>query len=124
MMLFESQEPARNVPAGPPRPGARAPIWLSNAAIFALTAASTAALLLCPCDRPGGSRSAVILVALSSLFGLAAAALIYRRLQTMSGITEFLKAVIALAIAGGGVYAEFILSSDVVAWLAQRGIQR
>jgi hypothetical protein len=86
--------------------------------------ASTAMLMLCPCDRPGGSRSAVILVALSVLFGLAAAALVYRRLATMTGITEFLKIVIALAIAGAGVYAEFVVVSDVVVLLAQRGTLR
>jgi hypothetical protein len=103
------------------RPGPRARIWLSNAAIFALTTASTAVLMLCPCDRPGGSRYAVVLVGLSALFGVAAAALVYRRLETMSGITEFLKVVIALAIAGAGIYAEFVVASDVVVLLAQHG---
>jgi hypothetical protein len=103
------------------RPGRRAHIWLSNAAIFTLTAASTALLMLCPCDRPGGSRDAVILVALAALFGLAAAALVYRRLESMTGITEFLRAVMALAIAGAAVYAEFVVANDVVVWLALRG---
>jgi hypothetical protein len=104
--------------------GPLARIWLSNAAIFALTAASTTLLLFCPCDRPGGSRSAIVLVGLSVLFGLAAAALVYRRLATMTGVTEFLKAVIALAIAGAGVYAEFVIANDAIVWLAMRGAAR
>jgi hypothetical protein len=94
---------------------------MSHAAIFSLTTASTAVLMLCPCDRPGGSRYAVILVTLSALFGLAAAVLVYRRLETMSGITEFLRAVMALAIAGAGIYAEFVIANDVIVWLAMRG---
>jgi hypothetical protein len=97
---------------------------MSNAAIFSLTTASTAVLMLCPCDRPGGSRYAVVLVTLAVLFGLAAAALVYRRLETMSGITEFLRAVMALAIAGAGIYAEFVVASDVVVLLAQHGPPR
>jgi hypothetical protein len=101
--------------------GPRARIWLSNGAIFALISAATAMLMLCPCDRPGGSAYAVLLVALSALFGLAAAVLVYRRVESMTGITEFLKAVIALAIAGTCVYAEFTVASDVIAWLARRG---
>jgi hypothetical protein len=94
---------------------------MSHAAIFSLTTASTAVLMLCPCDRPGGSRYAVILVTLSALFGLAAAGLVYRRLETMSGITEFLRAVMALAIAGAGIYAEFVIANDVVVLLARHG---
>lgn len=123
-MLFESQVPAKN-PAGAGAPVAtRTRIWLSNAAISALTAASTALLMLCPCDRPGGSRSAIILIALSALFGVAAATLVYRRLATITGITEFLKVVIALAIAGASVYAEFVIANDVIVWLAMRGTLR
>lgn len=115
---------ARETESRGSRLGPRGRIWLSNAAISALTAASTALLMLCPCDRPGGSRSAIILIALSALFGLGAAGLVYWRLATITGITEFLKVVIALAIAGASVYAEFVIANDVIVWLAMRGTLR
>jgi hypothetical protein len=123
-MLFESHVAEENSGGKGSRLGPRARLWLSNARIFALTTASTAVLLLCPCDRPGGSARAVLLVAVSTLLGLAAAALVYRRVQSIAGITEFLKVVIAIAVAGLCVYAEFEAAGDVIAWLAQRANPR
>jgi hypothetical protein len=37
-----------------------------------------------------------------------------------SDITAFLKAVIAMAIVLAGVYAEFTVAMDLIAWLARR----
>jgi hypothetical protein len=120
-MLFESREPDENSSGSRERLGPRGRMWLSNAGIFALTAASTTLLMLCPCDLPGESFYADILVVLSALFGLAAAVLVYWRAKALSGITEFLKAVIALAVSGALVYGEFTAAGDAIAWLARRG---
>jgi drug/metabolite transporter superfamily protein YnfA len=93
--------------------------WISYGAIFCLISASTAVMMLCPCDVVGIHRHyAVSLVALAFLFGIAAAYLVYRRMRRDSGITPFLRAVIALAIVGVSVYAELFVAMEIVAWMA------
>jgi hypothetical protein len=59
------------------------------------------------------------LVALAVGFGLAAAFLIYRRMRHDFGITPFLIAVIAIAIAAFGVFVELFAAMRIVAWLAR-----
>jgi uncharacterized membrane protein YadS len=93
---------------------------LSFVAIFALMSAATAAMMLCPCDSVGiHDYYAISLVALAVLFGIAAAYLAYRRMQRDSGITRFLRVVIALAAIGFGVYVELFVVMEIVAWLAR-----
>jgi hypothetical protein len=53
--------------------------------------------------------------------GGGAAALVYREMRRRSDITTFLKAVIAISIVIIGVYAEFAVAMDLIAWLARRG---
>jgi hypothetical protein len=96
-------------------------LWRGRALIFGLITASTATLLVCPCDYTGGSPHALSLIALSILIGAGAALLIYRELRRRSDITVFLKAVIAIGIVVIGVYAEFAVAMEYIAWLALRG---
>lgn len=93
----------------------------SRALIFMLITASTAVLLVCPCDYPGRNPHAISLIALSILFGGIAALLIFLEMRHRSDITEFLKVVIAIAVAIAGVYAEFTIAMDLIAWLARNG---
>jgi hypothetical protein len=101
--------------------GPRWRLWRSRALIFSLTTASTAALLVCPCDYPGRNPHAISLIALSILIGSGAAFLIYLEIRRRSDITAFLKTVIAIAIVIAAVYAEFAVAMDLIAWLARRG---
>ena len=96
-------------------------LWRSRALIFGLISASTAALLLCPCDCPGQNPHAIFLIAISILMGGGAAALVYREMRRRSDIMAFLKAAIAIGIVIVGVYAEFTVAMDSIAWLARRG---
>lgn len=96
-------------------------LWRGRALIFGLISASTAALLLCPCDCPGQNPHAIFLIAISVLIGGGAAVLVYREMRRRSDITAFLKAVIAIAIVIVGVYAEFTAAMDLIAWLARSG---
>ena len=96
-------------------------LWRGRASIFSLITASTATLLLCPCDCPGQNKHAIFLIAVSVLMGGGAAALVYRELRHRSDITAFLKVVIAITIVVAGVYAEFTVAMDLIAWLARRG---
>jgi hypothetical protein len=96
-------------------------LWRRRALIFGLISASTAALLLCPCDCAGQNPHAILLIAISVLIGGCAAFLSYRELWRRSDITAFLKAVIAIGIVIFGVYAEFAVAMDCIAWLARRG---
>jgi hypothetical protein len=96
-------------------------LWRSRALIFSLITASTATLLICPCDYPGRNPHAISLIALSTLFGSGAALLIYLEIRRRTDITGFLKTVIAIAIVVAGVYAEFIVAMDLIAWLAGHG---
>jgi hypothetical protein len=96
-------------------------LWRSRALIFGLISASTAALLLCPCDCPGQNPHAIFLSAISVLIGGGAAILVYREMRRRSDITAFLKTVIAIAIVIVGVYAEFTAAMDLIAWLARSG---
>jgi hypothetical protein len=96
-------------------------LWRGRALSFSLISASAAALLLCPCDCPGQNLHAIFLIAVSALLGGGAAALVYRELRRRSEITAFLKAVIAMGIVVFGVYAEFTVAMDLIAWLARRG---
>ena len=107
---------------GPPQPAlSRKRRWLSYALIFCLISASTAVMMLCPCDIVGiHHHYAISLVALAALFLIAAAYLLYRRMRRDQGITEFLKAVIALAIVGVSVYVELFVAMEIVAWMARR----
>jgi hypothetical protein len=96
-------------------------LWRGRALIFGLISASTAALVLCPCDCPGQNPHAILLIAISVLMGGGAALLIYFEVRRRSDITAFLKAVIAISIVIIGVYAEFAVAMDLIAWLARRG---
>ncbi len=99
----------------------RSRFWGSRASIFALISASTAALLLCPCDCVGRNPRAISLIVISVLVGGCAALLIYLEMRRRSDITAFLKAVGAIAIVVFGVYAEFAVAMYCIAWLARRG---
>ena len=78
-------------------------------------------MMLCPCDTVGiHDHKAMSLVALAAVFAIAAAYLVYRRMNRDSGITGFLRAVIALAIVAGSVYVEFLIAMKVVALMASR----
>ena len=112
-MLFTAQDSAK--------PASRKKSWPGLGAIAALITASTGAILLCPCDCIGRNRRAIFLVALSIALGLAAAFLVFRRMKENSGITQFLKAVSALAIVGASIYAELAVATEVIAWLAAHG---
>ena len=95
--------------------------WLSYALIFGLTLAATTVMMLCPCDTVGiHDHQAIFLVALAAVFAIAAACMAYRSMSHDSGITGFLRAVIALAIVGVGVYAELLIAMKVVARMASR----
>jgi hypothetical protein len=96
-------------------------LWRGRALIFGLTTASTAALLVCPCDYAGRNPHALSLIALSILLGGGGAAFIYLEMRRRNDITAFLKVVIAVAIVIAGVYAEFTVAMDLIAWLARRG---
>jgi len=89
------------------------------AATFALISASTFILLLCPCDRPGGSWSAIFLIALSGLFALAAALVLHLDLRRSSDRTAFLSAFEAAGIVALAVYAELRIGVAVIEWMAQ-----
>jgi len=101
-------------------PVSRKKRWLSYALIFGLISASTGTMMLCPCDMVGiHDYNAISLVALASLFGFAAAFVLYRRMSRDSGITGFLRAVVALVIVGVSVSVELFLAQEIVAWLAR-----
>jgi hypothetical protein len=109
--------PSENSPTEAPRPR----LWRSRVSIFGLISASTATLLLCPCDCASQNPHAIFLIAISVLTGSCAALLIYREMRHRSDITTFLKAVSAIAIVLFGVYAEFAVAMYCIAWLARRG---
>lgn len=111
--LFLSEDSATERP--------RRRLWRRRALIFGLTTASTAALLICPCDYAGRNLHALSLIALSILLGGGAAAFIYVEMRRRNDITSFLKVVIALAIVIASVYVEFTVAMDLIDWLARRG---
>ncbi len=116
-MLFDQPNPVQSNKSRI-MPGAG--LLLDYVAIVALMSASTAVMMLCPCDSVGiRDHYAISLVALAVLFGLAAAFLVYRRMRHDSGITPLLRAVIAIAIAAFGVFVELFAAMQVVAWLAR-----
>lgn len=95
--------------------------WLSGALAFVLTVAATALMMLCPCDIVGIHRHyAISLVALAAVFAIAAACVLYRRMSRDSGITAFLRAVIALAMVAVSVFVELFVAMEIVAWMARR----
>jgi len=99
----------------------RKPHWRAYALILALTSAATAAMMLCPCDVVGlRDLHALAFVAIAALFTIAAAGAIYRTIIRDSTLTGFLRAVIALAIAGTSVLVELFLAQQITAWLAGR----
>jgi hypothetical protein len=100
-------------------PGSRKNLGLRYALTFALITASTAALLFCPCDLPGRNPRAVPLIVLSAVFGLAAAGSLYRLLQPFTGITVLLRAFYAAAIVAFGIYVEFDIAANFIAWMAR-----
>ena len=78
-------------------------------------------MMLCPCDIVSvHDHYAISLVVLASIFGIAAAYLLSRRISRDSGITGFLRMVIALAIAGVSIYLELFLVMKIVSWMAVR----
>jgi len=77
-------------------------------------------MLLCPCDLVGiHDHYAISLVAVASVFGIAAAWLIYRRMQRDSGATVFLKTFASIVIVAVAVYAELFLAMQALAWMAR-----
>jgi hypothetical protein len=95
--------------------------WISNALIFCHISAATAAMMICPCDVVGiHDYGAVSLVALAGLFSIAAAYLVFRRMKRDSGLTAFLRALIALVVVGASVYLELFLAMEIVALSAGR----
>lgn len=111
-MIFKSQSPHD--------PWPRKKRWLSDALTFALTLAATAVMMLCPCDVVGiHDYNAILLVALATVFGIAAAVVVYRRMSRDSGMTGFLRAIIALAIVGAAIYAELLIAMEIVALMAR-----
>jgi peptidoglycan/LPS O-acetylase OafA/YrhL len=99
---------------------ARTKRWISSIAVFVLISAATAVMMLCPCDSVGiRDHYAISLVAIAFLLGIAAAYLIYRRMRNDSGITGFLRAVIAIAFVAFAVYLELFAAMEVVSWLAR-----
>jgi len=97
----------------------RSRLWRSRASILGLISASTATLLLCPCDCVRQNPHAILLIAISILIGGIAAVLIYREMRSISDITSFLKVVAAIAIVLAAVYAEFAVATYCIAWLAR-----
>ena len=78
-------------------------------------------MMLCPCDIVGFHHHyAIFLVVLAIFFGAGAAFLIYRCMRRDAGITTFLRAVIALVLAGVSVYVELFVAMEIVAWMAGR----
>ena len=74
-----------------------------------------------PLRLPEPKSACHFLIAISILMGGGAAALVYREMRRRSDITAFLKAAIAIGIVIVGVYAEFTVAMDSIAWLARRG---
>jgi hypothetical protein len=110
-MLFNSEDS--------PTSGSRKVLRLRYALTFTFITASTAALLLCPCDLPGRNPRALPLIVLSAVFGLAAAGFLYRLLQRYTGITILLRALYAGALVVIGVYVEFDIATNLIAWMAR-----
>ena len=110
-MLFDSGDSSASA--------SRKKLWFSYALTFVLVTASATALLLCPCDLPGHNPRAFPLILLSAVFGLAAAAFVYRRLQRYTGTTVFLRAAYSVAIVALAIYVEFDLATRFIAWLAR-----
>jgi len=112
-MIFNVQ-PSEHLPSRKKR-------WLGYALVFILTSAATTAMMLCPCDVVGlHDIRAIAFVAVAALFAIAAVHVLYRRLSSYSGITGFLRAVMALAIVGVSVYAELYFTMGIVARMASR----
>jgi hypothetical protein len=99
--------------------GARLRFWFTYASNAGLVSVSTCILLLCPCDRPGGTAYSIFLISLSGLFALAAAAILYLRLRQDSGATAFITAFKAAGVAALAVYLELRLAVLIVEWLAR-----
>lgn len=117
--MLNTPDPAPSFKSPPSRPTPR-PL-LNFIAIFALVSASTAALMLCPCDLVSiHDRYAISLVSFAVLFAIAAAWLIYRRLRRDSGTTVFFQVFISVAIAAVALYAELFVAMEAVAWMARR----
>jgi hypothetical protein len=115
------RDSTRFLSEGSAKDASRSRLWRSRALIFGLISASTAALLLCPCDCAVQNPHAMFLIAISVLIGCCAAVLVYREMRRRSDITAFLKAASAIAIVVFGVYAEFAVAMYLIAWLARRG---
>ena len=93
---------------------------LHVAGIVGFTSAATAVMLLCPCDSVGlRDHFALSLVGAAALCGLGAAWFIFRLMRKDSGDTVFLRAFVALAIAGAAIYAELFVAMQAVAWMAR-----
>jgi hypothetical protein len=110
-MLFNSQDS--------PTPASRKNLRLRYALIFTFMTASAGALLLCPCDLPGRNPRALPLIFLSAVFGLAAAGFLYRLLLRYTGITILLRALYAGALVAIGIYVEFDIATNLIAWMAR-----
>jgi hypothetical protein len=116
-MFLDSESPGARQQQ--PNFGARLKLWFTYATIAALISASTCILLLCPCDRPGGSAYSIFLISLSGIFALGAAAVLYLRFRQDSGTTVFITAFKAAGIAALAVYVELRLAVLIVEWLAR-----
>jgi hypothetical protein len=116
-MLLDSQSSAPQPDEA--RVPTRARPWLNRVAILALISGSTCAVLLCPCDHPGGQRFAELLLVAAFLLGIGAAILIYRELERRSNATGFMRGCGALVLTGAAIYLELTAAMDAIGWLAR-----
>jgi len=119
-MLFDRPNSAADFESAKSGFTSRRKLVLAWAAIVLLISSSTAMMMLCPCDSVGlHDHYAITLVALAVVFAATAMFLLFRRMRRDSGITAFLRAVIAIAVVGVAVYAELFIAQEVVAWMAR-----
>lgn len=112
-MIFSNQSP-QDLPS-------RKKHRLSDGLVFALTLAATAMMMLCPCDVVGiHDYQSISLVGLATVFGIAATVVAFRRMRRDSGITGFLRALVAVAIVGVSIYVELFVAMEIVALMARR----
>jgi hypothetical protein len=113
-MLFDRPNPPTSSSS------AKIRLLLSWIAIAFLISASTGTMMLCPCDSVGiHDHYAIFLVAVAALFAVAAALLLFRRMRGDSADSAFQKAITAFAVVALAVYAELLITQEVVAWMAR-----
>jgi hypothetical protein len=116
MMIFDLDNPAAQ---SPQQRGFRA-IWLQALAIVALTSLSVLFVMICTCDTPWQTPSALVLLALSLAACLGAASVLFRLRPFLPNSTPILRAVASVGVAIIARFLELKFAIDSVAWLAQR----